>query len=127
MSRDQRIRSDGHRRQRELLPGTPRTRRHALIGVVFLYEARDPDSFAQAYGPSGEWAQFFAGARGYLGSELLRDVDQPGRYLLIDRWESTATYNDFVEANQAEYMRRSDETSFHYVQELRFGTFESTS
>jgi heme-degrading monooxygenase HmoA len=96
-----------------------------VIGIVFLYEARDPESFEEAYGPAGEWAQFFEGARGYLGSELLRDIEQPGRYLLIDRWESTATYNDFIDANRAEYMRRSDETSFNYVQELRFGTFDT--
>lgn len=98
-----------------------------MIAVVFLYEARDPESFEEAYGPNGEWAQFFNGARGYIGSELLRDVEQPGRYLVIDRWESADTYNDFIETNREEYMRRGDETAFHYVQELRFGSFESVS
>lgn len=98
-----------------------------MIGVVFLYEARDPESFEEAYGPGGEWAQFFKSARGYIGSELLRDIEQPGRYVVIDRWESADTYNDFIDANRDEYMRRSDETAFHYVQELRFGTFASVS
>lgn len=98
-----------------------------MIGVVFLYEAREPESFEEAYGPDGEWSQFFAGGRGYIGTELLRDLEQPGRYVVIDRWESADAYNAFVEANQAEYMRRSDDTTFHYVQELRFGTFESVS
>jgi len=46
---------------------------------------------------------------------------------VIDRWESAATYNDFVDAHRTEYMRRGDEMAIHYVQELRFGTFESTS
>ena len=98
-----------------------------MISIVFLYEARDPDGFEHAYGPEGEWAEFFKGARGYIGTELLRDVDQSGRYVVVDRWESADTYNDFVEANQAEYLRRGDEMAFHYVQELRFGTFESVS
>ena len=98
-----------------------------MIAVAFLYESRDAEAFEQAYGPTGEWAQFFAGARGYVGTELLRDVDQPGRYIVIDRWESAETYNDFVAANSDEYLRRGDEMSFHYVQELRFGTFESVS
>lgn len=98
-----------------------------MISIVFLYEARDADGFEHAYGPEGEWAQFFHGARGYVGTELLRDVEQPGRYVVIDRWESAATYNDFVEANRDEYMRRGDEMTFHYVQELRFGTFENVS
>lgn len=96
-----------------------------MIALVFLYETRGPESFEQAYGPDGDWAQYFRGARGYIGSELLRDVDEPGRYVVIDRWESAQTYNDFIEAHRDDYMRRSDEMTFHYVQELRFGTFES--
>jgi heme-degrading monooxygenase HmoA len=98
-----------------------------VIALVFLYETRDAESFEAAYGPGGEWAQFFGGHRGYIGTELLRDVEEPGRYVVVDRWESAETYNDFLDANRDEYMRRSDEMSFHYVQELRFGTFESTS
>jgi heme-degrading monooxygenase HmoA len=96
-----------------------------VIALVFLYEAREPDGFEAAYGPQGEWAQLFAGARGYIGTELLRDVEQPGRYVVIDRWESADAYNAFLESHRAEYMRHSDELAFHYVQELRFGTFES--
>ena len=98
-----------------------------MISIVFLYEAREADGFEQAYGAEGEWAQFFKSARGYIGTELLRDVEQPGRYVVIDRWESAATYNDFIETRREDYMRRGDEMSFHYVQELRFGTFESVS
>jgi hypothetical protein len=44
---------------------------------------------------------------------------------VIDRWESTAAYNAFLAANQDEYLRRSDEARFRYIQELRFGTFEN--
>ena len=44
---------------------------------------------------------------------------------MIDRWESADAYNAFLAAHQAEYLRRSDEARFHYVQELRFGTFEN--
>jgi heme-degrading monooxygenase HmoA len=98
-----------------------------VIALVFLYETRDAESFEAAYGPDGDWAQFFRGNRGYIGSELLRDVEEPGRYVVIDRWESAETYNDFLAANRDAYMRHSDEMSFHYVQELRLGTFESTS
>jgi len=44
---------------------------------------------------------------------------------VLDRWESADAYNAFLAANQAEYLRRSDEARFHYIQELRFGTFEN--
>ena len=96
-----------------------------MIALVFSYEVHDAGEFERAYGMNGEWAQFFGGGRGYIGTELVRDVEAPGRYLVIDRWESAEAYNDFIAANREEYMRRVDETRFLYDSELRFGTFES--
>jgi len=98
-----------------------------MLTLVFSYEARDPAEFEQVYGPDGEWAAFFRTGDGYVGTELLRDVEVAGRYLVLDRWESRDAYQAFVEANRDEYMRRVDETAFHYDQELRLGTFESPS
>jgi len=86
---------------------------------------RDPESFERVYGPEGEWAHFFRQGSGYIGTELLHDVEEPERYLVIDRWESSEAYNTFLEEHRAEYLRRSDDTRLHYVQELRFGTFEN--
>ena len=96
-----------------------------MIALLFTYDAADPTEFERVYGPEGEWAAFFRSGRGYVGTELLRDVEVPGRYLVVDRWESSEAYNDFVAANREEYMRRVDETAFHFEHELRLGTFES--
>jgi heme-degrading monooxygenase HmoA len=96
-----------------------------LIALVFSYDVEDPAAFENVYGPEGEWSRFFRAGRGYIGTELLRDVEIPGRYLVVDRWESTEAYNEFVAANREEYVRRVDETAFHHASELRLGTFES--
>jgi heme-degrading monooxygenase HmoA len=96
-----------------------------VIALVFSYEVADPTEFERVYGPDGEWAEFFRAGRGFVGTELLRDVEQPTRYLVIDRWESAETYDAFVAANRDEYMRRVDDTAFLHQQELRFGTFQS--
>ena len=96
-----------------------------MIALVFSYEAREPEGFERAYGAEGEWAQFFRSGRGYIGTELLRDVEMPGRYLVIDRWETAEAYNAFAAEHRDEYMRRVDDTRFHYEQELRLGTFEA--
>ena len=55
------------------------------------YEAE----FEQIYGPDGAWAQLFKRGEGYLGTELLRDMEQPRRYLTLDRWRSRAAYEAF--------------------------------
>jgi heme-degrading monooxygenase HmoA len=96
-----------------------------MIALVFSYEVRETDAFERAYGPEGDWAQFFRRGRGYIGTELLRDVESEGRYLVVDRWESADAYNAFVAEHREEYMNRVDDTRFHYEQELRFGTFEN--
>jgi heme-degrading monooxygenase HmoA len=96
-----------------------------VIALIFSYEVRDPAGFERVYGPDGEWAEFFRRGRGYIGTELLRDVETAGRYLVIDRWESAEAYNAFVAEHRDGYMRRVDETRFHFDQELRLGTFEN--
>ena len=96
-----------------------------MIALVFSYEVRDAEAFEVAYGADGDWAQFFRQARGYIGTELLRDVETPSRYLVVDRWETAEAYNVFAAERREEYMRRVDDTRFHYEQELRFGTFET--
>jgi heme-degrading monooxygenase HmoA len=96
-----------------------------VIALVFSYDVHDAVEFERVYSPEGEWAEFFRQGRGYIGTELLRDVETPGRYLVIDRWESADAYNTFVAERQAEYMERVDATRFHYDSELRFGTFET--
>ena len=96
-----------------------------MIALVFVYDVSLPEEFERVYGPDGEWAQFFRQGRGYVGTELLQDVEQGGRYVVVDRWESRDAYNTFVERHREEYMRRVDETVFLYDHELRFGTFEN--
>ena len=96
-----------------------------MLVLAFSYEARDPVEFERVYGPDGEWAEFFRGGPGYVGTELLRDREQPGRYLVLDRWESAEAYNAFVEANRDEYVARVDDTRVYYDQELRLGTFDN--
>ena len=96
-----------------------------MIALVFSYEVHDAAEFERAYGQDSEWAEFFRQGRGYIGTELLRDVEAPGRYLVIDRWESADAYNAFVGERREEYMERVDATRFLYDSELRFGTFET--
>jgi heme-degrading monooxygenase HmoA len=98
-----------------------------VIALVFSYEVHDAAEFERVYGTDGDWAEFFRQGRGYIGTELLHDVDAPGRYLVIDRWESAVAYNAFIAERREEYMERVDATRFLYDSELRFGTFETLS
>lgn len=96
-----------------------------MIALVFVYDVRHDEEFERVYGSDGDWARFFRAGQGYIGTEVLKDVEQPGRYLVVDRWESRDAYNAFVAEHREDYMRRVDETAYLYDQELRFGTFEN--
>jgi heme-degrading monooxygenase HmoA len=79
--------------------------------------------FAAVYGPDGEWARFFRGGTGYLGTELWRGAD--GRYLLVDRWTSDAAYIAFLAAHEDEYRSRSRATEGLYRRETALGRFDA--
>src|SRR3954465_12804932 len=97
-----------------------------MISVVFEYEAEEgsADDFVRAYGPDGEWAGFFEGADGYLGTELHVSLEEERRFLVVDRWESAEAYDGFLEANREEYERRSREAVSLYRSETLIGSFE---
>ena len=102
-----------------------RLTKDANPNAATTYDVGDSADFERVYGPEGEWAQFFREGVGYIGTELLRDIEEHDRYLVIDRWESIEAYNEFIAENQVEYLRRSDESRIYYLAELRFGAFEN--
>lgn len=75
---------------------------HVLIWE-FRVRAGSEAEFEAAYGPRGAWVALFRPARGYLGTELLRDPEDERRYLTVDRWESAEAFARFREAHAAEY------------------------
>ena len=51
------------------------------------------------------WVALFRRGEGYLGTSLLRDRDEDGSYLTIDRWRDEAAYRAFRAAFETEYRR----------------------
>jgi heme-degrading monooxygenase HmoA len=76
---------------------------------VRVWRFRPPEGreqeFAEAYSGDGSWAQLFARATGYRGTQLLRPVEKGGWWLTIDRWDTTADFeaigHDFGEEYRA--------------------------
>ena len=61
-----------------------------MIQIIweFVVKADAVDQFEQAYGPDGAWARLFQAYPGFRGTTLLRDTDNPRRYLTIDLWDT---------------------------------------
>ena len=59
--------------------------------------------FERVYGGGGDWAKLFGESVGYLGTGLFRDVEQPGRYLTVDRFSGVDVWQQFLRAHREEY------------------------
>ena len=77
----------------------------AMYLRVWEYEvpADHVDAFLAAYGPDGDWARFFRGGPGYLGTGLFRDTEGGGHFLTVDRWVDQATWFRFLDGSRQAY------------------------
>lgn len=90
---------------------------------IWEYQVR-PESverFREAYARDGPWVALFQRASGYIGTELYRDVDDPYRYVTVDRWESQQAYDRFRLSFSAEFERLDAECEGFTQRELRIG------
>jgi heme-degrading monooxygenase HmoA len=79
--------------------------------------------FIEKYGPDGSWARFFRSRKGYIRTELVRDVADPRRFLTLDYWQSENEFKRFREQNRAEYERLDKEFEKLTETETRLGSF----
>ena len=76
-----------------------------MIVIIWEFRVRPGQAteFERAYGPEGDWARLFRRSPAYLGTELLRDPDDPELYLTLDRWDGISDFEEFKEANGDDY------------------------
>ena len=99
--------------------------------IVIVWEFRvqtgQATGFERAYGPEGDWARLFRRSPAYCGTELLRDPEDPGRYLTLDRWEEASDFEAF-KADHGDDYRRLDRVCEPFCSEERLvGRFTCTS
>jgi heme-degrading monooxygenase HmoA len=76
-----------------------------MFVVVWQFEIAEDKiaGFEAAYGPKGSWAELFGKSANYLGTELLHDAYEQGRYLTVDRWASEQDFRAFRKEHDHEY------------------------
>lgn len=82
-------------------------------------------AFERAYGPDGDWVRLFGTGAGYRGTELLRDLEKPRRYITIDRWDSREAYLGFVARAAAEYDALDKRCQALTAREALIGRFDA--
>jgi heme-degrading monooxygenase HmoA len=76
-----------------------------MIETVWTYrvKAKKTVEFERRYAADGDWAQLFRRAAGYQGTTLYKDIQTPGRYSTVDRWEELAALKAFKVQCAGEY------------------------
>lgn len=78
-----------------------------MAGFSYIWEFKvRPERLAEfeaAYGPDGDWVRLFRRDPAYLGTDLLRDREDPHRFLTVDRWSSREACLAFRERFRADY------------------------
>ena len=76
-----------------------------MIEIVweFVVKEEAQGQFELAYGPGGAWSKLFARCPGFRGTTLIRDTQNPRRYLTIDLWDSLEQREQALDEHKAEY------------------------
>jgi len=93
---------------------------------VWSYVVR-PESvpaFRIAYGPDGDWAEFFRRDPTYLRTDLLRDRNNPTRFMTLDFWSSREACVSFQERFAAEYGALDKSFEHLTIEEVHLGDFD---
>jgi heme-degrading monooxygenase HmoA len=97
---------------------------HVIVWEFRATTGRE-EEFERVYGPDGAWADLFARGDGYLGTELLRDVGERGRYITIDRWTSPAAFATFRDRWASDYRALDRRCEALTSRETPLGNFAS--
>jgi heme-degrading monooxygenase HmoA len=80
------------------------------IGAVMLVRVWEYEvvpgreaEFERLYGSTGAWARLFARSTGHVSTELYRGVNQPARYMTVDRFSGTDSWHRFLSEHGDDY------------------------
>ncbi len=79
--------------------------------------------FERHYGSSGTWAEFFRRDASFQSTELIRDSEDPLRYLTIDTWTDLPAYESFRAEFRKDYEAVDREMERLTEAERRLGAF----
>ncbi len=76
-----------------------------MVEIIWEFVVKEEarGQFELAYGPGGAWSKLFARCPGFRGTTVLRDTENPRRYLTIDLWETAAQREQALAEHKAEY------------------------
>jgi len=98
---------------------------HYLALWEFQVKPESNSTFEETYGSDGAWARLFRQSPDYLGTDLIRDFNHPGRYVTMDNWTSRESLHRFKQDHQSAYTGLDKQCERLTEKETFLGDFES--
>jgi len=98
-----------------------------MLHILWEYRVREEkhSDFERHYRSNGSWAELFRRGPGYRGTTLLRDSEDPARYLTLDVWDDAASLHRFKQDFAVEYAALDRQMEALTESERHLGNFES--
>ena len=90
----------------------------------FRVHTEHVEAFVEAYGDGGAWVRLFRTDRGYVRTDLLRDRDDPSRFLTIDVWTDRSAFEEFRRRVRDEFDALDRRCEHFTIAEKHLGDFE---
>jgi heme-degrading monooxygenase HmoA len=96
-----------------------------MIRIVWEFRVRPghEQEFERRYSGGGTWANFFRPDPAYQGTELVRDTEDPQRYLTFDHWTGLQNYERFRAAFHQQYEALDRQMEDLTTMERKVGAF----
>ncbi|MBI1799164.1 MAG: antibiotic biosynthesis monooxygenase [Candidatus Eisenbacteria bacterium] len=97
-----------------------------MLVIVWEYRVKRDrvEEFETLYRPDGAWGDLFREAAGFVSVTLMKDLSDPARFVVADRWTSLAAYENFKRERAAEYAALSERGHRWIERESEIGRFD---
>ena len=91
----------------------------------YIVKEKHLEEFKRIYGPTGDWAQLFRKANGYIATDLHQDISDPKRFMTVDFWNTKDDRDNFRNQFPKEFKALDDHCESFTKQEKLIGDFNS--
>lgn len=89
--------------------------------IIVRQEAQG--QFELVYGPGGAWSKLFGKSPGFRGTTVLKDTNNPRRYLIIDLWDTEVQQEQALSECADEYSKLNADLEDWIESRIEVGVF----
>ena len=82
------------------------------------------EEFEDLYREDGAWAELFRDSPGFVSTTLMKDLRDPARYMVADRWTSAELFEEFRRDQSARYDALDERCRRLTERETEIGRFD---